>query len=439
MTFTNPNVTNCVVNVFSLSGVDTTQSPVFAGNGGIGSGLTGTATLSTSAAASVQQAAYAVLVDTINSGDPFTFSASSNGLPSGTATVLSSTGESGDKIFSSVATISGLSPGTNAFMGTTTANQNVNNMLAVAVFEPAPAASVAASYSWTGAASGSWSLSSTDINWSASSGPAAYSDSSVVTFSDSASTANVTIAAGGVQPASVTFSNNRVFYSIAGGAISGPATVTLSGSGGVRFSSANTYTGSTAINAGTLHLADANALQESTAVVNVADGLSFAPGPGTFNLGGLSGSGSLALSDTSGGAIALQVVQKRRIDPILGGAGRQWQLDQSWCRHAHSRRQRQLQRRDVCRCRHAGSDEFRRLALQNELDGGRGRHAGLRSALAAAAVEGSSAATPPADAVAVVPEPGTIGLLLAALWSAAIYRRFRRPKAYVVRKFCSAV
>ena len=35
------------------------------------------------------------------------------------------------------------------------------------------------------------------------------------------------------------------------------------------------------------------------------------------------------------------------------------------------------------------------------------------------------AAAAPAGAVSPVPEPGTIVLLLAALWSAAIYRRFR--------------
>ena len=41
-------------------------------------------------------------------------------------------------------------------------------------------------------------------------------------------------------------------------------------------------------------------------------------------------------------------------------------------------------------------------------------------------------AASPAGAAAV-PEPGTLALLGVALWSAAIYRRFRRPKAFVVR------
>ena len=36
------------------------------------------------------------------------------------------------------------------------------------------------------------------------------------------------------------------------------------------------------------------------------------------------------------------------------------------------------------------------------------------------------AASPAATVVAAVPEPGTVALLLAALWSAVIHRRFRR-------------
>ena len=41
---------------------------------------------------------------------------------------------------------------------------------------------------------------------------------------------------------------------------------------------------------------------------------------------------------------------------------------------------------------------------------------------------GATFAASPAGAVAAVPEPGTIAILLAALWSAVIYRRFRWRK-----------
>ena len=72
------------------------------------------------------------------------------------------------------------------------------------------------------------------------------------------------------------------------------------------FSSSNTYTGITSINGGTLQLNNINAVQNSTVAVNVPNGLAFGTSIGSFNLGGLSGSGSFALSDTGSNAIALQ-------------------------------------------------------------------------------------------------------------------------------------
>jgi len=34
------------------------------------------------------------------------------------------------------------------------------------------------------------------------------------------------------------------------------------------------------------------------------------------------------------------------------------------------------------------------------------------------------------DVAATVPEPGTLALLMVALWNAAIYRRVRQPNAF---------
>ena len=107
---------------------------------------------------------------------------------------------------------------------------------------------------WTGAANQSWSLAGSDANWAGGSGNA-YTDGIAVTFSDSGAHHNITIAGGGVQPGSVTFTNNTTSYSFTGGAISGPAAITLEGSGSVTFSNANAYTGMTTLSNGVLELA----------------------------------------------------------------------------------------------------------------------------------------------------------------------------------------
>ncbi len=87
---------------------------------------------------------------------------------------------------------------------------------------------------------------------------------------------------------------------------------------------ANSFSGATAISQGVLQLANSNALQGSTVSVNANSGLKFSPGVGTFNLGGLAGSGSLALSDTSGGNVALDVggnSSTTTFSGTIGGAG----------------------------------------------------------------------------------------------------------------------
>ena len=85
------------------------------------------------------------------------------------------------------------------------------------------------------------------------------------------------------------------------GAISGSGNLNKAGSGTLILGNSNSYTGGTSISQGTLQLASAAAVQNSTVSVNVDNGLQFGPGIGAFNVGGLSGSNALTLSDTSGG------------------------------------------------------------------------------------------------------------------------------------------
>ena len=86
--------------------------------------------------------------------------------------------------------------------------------------------------------------------------------------------------------------------------------LTINGSGTQILSGANTFSGPTNIVAGTLQINNANALQNSTVSVNVNNanvGLQFGPGIGTFHLGGLKGSQSIYLADTSVLPITLDV------------------------------------------------------------------------------------------------------------------------------------
>ncbi len=83
---------------------------------------------------------------------------------------------------------------------------------------------------------------------------------------------------------------------------------TKTGNGVEVLSGANNFTGATTISGGTLEMANSNALQATIVTDNVtSNGLTFLAGLGTANIGGLSGSGNIALADLSGGSLTLNV------------------------------------------------------------------------------------------------------------------------------------
>ncbi len=113
-------------------------------------------------------------------------------------------------------------------------------------------------------------------------------------------------------------------------ASSGTFSQNISGSGGVTqmantltLTGSNTYTGATAINAGELVLGNADAVEDSSVTVNVANGLGFATGISTFIVGGLAGSGNFAV----GSGVTLQVgtmntpVNTTTYSGVLSGSG----------------------------------------------------------------------------------------------------------------------
>jgi autotransporter-associated beta strand protein len=85
----------------------------------------------------------------------------------------------------------------------------------------------------------------------------------------------------------------------------------ISGPGTNIFTAANTYSGATTINNSTnpvsLQLGNANALQNSTVTVSLANGLKFSSSIGTFHIGALAGSVADTLTDKGGSAVTLSV------------------------------------------------------------------------------------------------------------------------------------
>ncbi len=110
-----------------------------------------------------------------------------------------------------------------------------------------------------------------------------------------------------------------------GGAISGNGGLTQAGGGALVLTAANTFTGATLLNSGTLDLQNQNALQNST--VNGGSGnlvLDASVSANAFTFGGLSGSSNLALVNSASNAVALSVGnngQNSTYSGVLSGAG----------------------------------------------------------------------------------------------------------------------
>lgn len=99
-----------------------------------------------------------------------------------------------------------------------------------------------------------------------------------------------------LAPAGGTFEVNTGLTLTVANAIAGAGDLTKTSSGTLQLNAANSYTGETILSAGVLALGNVNAVQNSTVVASINNALTFVvAGTNTYNLGGLRGSGNIAL------------------------------------------------------------------------------------------------------------------------------------------------
>jgi autotransporter-associated beta strand protein len=116
---------------------------------------------------------------------------------------------------------------------------------------------------WSGTASGVW-----DVDTTANFSDGAFSNGDQVVFDSTGSHRAITIAAGGVAPGSIVFSNSSgVDYSLSGGPVTGATSLVVSGGGLLVLNNSNSYSGGTIVSSGILDLANANALAGGTNLI----------------------------------------------------------------------------------------------------------------------------------------------------------------------------
>jgi autotransporter-associated beta strand protein len=184
------------------------------------------------------------------------------------------------------------------------------------------------SLTWDGGGgNGNW-----DINTTANFSGHQYTDGSVVTFGDTSATGGsvsntnpITIASGGVQPSSVTFTNLTAIYKFQTSGtigIGGDGSVSITGGGTVILSSPNIYSAGTFITSGTLKAASGSL--NSTGAVTIGASGKLYVGDGSSSAGTLSTgaqtwtAGGCYLPKVSGDGTADLLTIGTSVDPVGG-------------------------------------------------------------------------------------------------------------------------
>ncbi|MCX6874661.1 MAG: autotransporter-associated beta strand repeat-containing protein [Verrucomicrobia bacterium] len=171
---------------------------------------------------------------------------------------------------------------------------------------------------------GLWDINTT-ANWKNAGGTTVkYVDGDIVLLDDTASGASpITITLNAtVAPSSVTVNATKHYILTGSGGLTGAATLTKSNSGTLTLSSANTYTGTTTINGGTLSFGSAGSLPAGS--VSLGDGTLEFTGSGTagtYNLSASGGSSYLVNATHATGTLTVTRTHGNYNGMIKGGAG----------------------------------------------------------------------------------------------------------------------
>jgi autotransporter-associated beta strand protein len=122
---------------------------------------------------------------------------------------------------------------------------------------------------WNQTTPGTWDVLS-NASWVES--DTLFANGDAVVFDNTATNGNITLA-GTLTPQSVTFNHSTTSYALSGaGVIAGTTGIVKNGDGTASIATANTYSGATLINQGTLNIQHATALGNTTGSTTVASG-----------------------------------------------------------------------------------------------------------------------------------------------------------------------
>ena len=130
---------------------------------------------------------------------------------------------------------------------------------------------------WTGAASGLWTTGvvASPKNWILTADGVTkkdFSTTDTVTFADTATATSLTVDAAGVAPGSMIFANEAKDFTLGGGSINGPAMLVKGGAAKLTLNAANSFTGATIVDFGTLTAGHQLALQNTRVSTSFQNG-----------------------------------------------------------------------------------------------------------------------------------------------------------------------